>query len=158
VRDVRPQFSLSDTDSRTRDDSEPAAILSSVLGAASVFFIYPLELLSACMAFYTIHSSSGEPIRPSCLRTACIIHAEGSPRLPLPSPPTSAPTTPVPRDFFDTFPFLEFYHGLTAGLAGMVPYADTAFLVGIPTRRPGLCRGGRLPSARDAFGRSQVGG
>jgi solute carrier family 25 protein 16 len=35
---------------------------------------------------------------------------------------------PVPRDLFRTFPLLNFYRGFTVGLAGIVPYAGTAFL------------------------------
>ena len=72
------------------------------------------------MAFDTIHSSaSGEPVRPSCLRTARLIYAEGSPQ------PSAAPIT---REFFQTFPLLKFYRGFTVSLAGIVPYAGTAFL------------------------------
>jgi len=81
------------------------------------------------MAFDTIHSSaSGKPVRPSSLRTARHIYAEGSPRLSLPSAPTSTPTAPIPRDLFHTFPLLKFYRGFTVSLAGIVPYAGTAFL------------------------------
>jgi solute carrier family 25 (mitochondrial carrier protein), member 16 len=99
------------------------------LGAISVFFTYPLELLRVRMAFDTIHSSaSGKPVRPSCLRTARIIYAEGPPRLLLPPAPTSASTVPIPRDLFHTFPLLKFYRGFTVSLAGIVPYAGTAFL------------------------------
>jgi solute carrier family 25 (mitochondrial carrier protein), member 16 len=138
-------FSVVDADSRTRN--EPAAILSwcyfwyvcqmdsrmsspdgsciliNFSGAISVFFTYPLELLRVRMAFDTIHSSaSGKPVRPSCLRTARLIYAEGSPRLSLPS------AAPIPRDLFHTFPLLKFYRGFTVSLAGIVPYAGTAFL------------------------------
>jgi solute carrier family 25 (mitochondrial carrier protein), member 16 len=82
------------------------------------------------MAFDTIHNSvSGKPVRPSCLRTARLIYAEGSPRLSLPFAPTSASTVPIlPRDVFYTFPLLKFYRGFTVSLAGIVPYAGTAFL------------------------------
>ncbi len=80
------------------------------------------------MAFDTIHSSaSGKLVRPSCLRTARLIYAEGWPR-PLPSAPPPASTVPIPRDLFHTFPFLKFYRGFTVSLAGIVPYAGTAFL------------------------------
>ncbi|KAN0115740.1 Mitochondrial carrier domain containing protein [Russula decolorans] len=100
-----------------------------ISGAISVFFTYPLELLRVRMAFDTIHGSgSGKPVRPSCLRTARLIYAEGPPRLPLPSAPTSASTAPIPRDLFHTFPLLKFYRGFTVSLAGIVPYAGTAFL------------------------------
>jgi len=72
------------------------------------------------MAFDTIHNSaSGEPVRPSCLRTARLIYAEGSPQ------PSAAPIT---REFFQTLPLLKFYRGFTVSLAGIVPYAGTAFL------------------------------
>ena len=101
------------------------------LGAISVFFTYPLELLRVRMAFDTIHSSaSGKPVRPSCLRTARLIYTEGSPRLSLPSTSarTSASTAPIPRDLFHTFPLLKFYRGFTVSLAGIIPYAGTAFL------------------------------
>jgi solute carrier family 25 protein 16 len=99
------------------------------LGAISVFFTYPLELLRVRMAFDTIHSSaSGKPVRPSCLRTARLIYAEGPPRLSLPSAPTSASTAPIPRDLFHTFPLLKFYRGFTVSLVGIIPYAGTAFL------------------------------
>jgi len=78
------------------------------------------------MAFDTIHSSaSGKLVRPSCLRTARLIYAEGWPR-PLPSAPPPASTVPIPRDLFHTFPFLKFYRGFTVSLAGIVPYASTA--------------------------------
>ena len=83
------------------------------------------------MAFDTIHSSaSGRPVRPSCLRTARLIYAEGSPPLSLPSASasTSVSTAPISRDRFHTFPFLTFYRGFTVSLAGIVPYAGTAFL------------------------------
>ena len=89
-------------------------------GAISVFFTYPLELLRVRMAFHTIHSSaSGKPLRPSFLRTARLIYAEGS------SLPSEAPIT---RDRFHAFPLLKFYRGFTVSLAGIVPYAGTAFL------------------------------
>jgi solute carrier family 25 protein 16 len=72
------------------------------------------------MAFDTIHSSAtGKPVRPSCLRTARLIYAEGSPQ------PSAAPIT---RQFFQTIPVLKFYRGFTVSLAGIVPYAGTAFL------------------------------
>lgn len=156
-------FPVVDADSRTRN--EPATILSRghfryvcqmilnecalsgdscahrFLGAISVFFTYPLELLRVRMAFDTIHSSaSGKPVRPSCLRTARLIYAEGSSRLSLPSAitstssasftsnPTSASTSLIPRDLFHAFPLLKFYRGFTVSLAGIVPYAGTAFL------------------------------
>jgi len=100
-----------------------------ISGAISVFFTYPLELLRVRMAFDTIHSSaSGKPMRPSCLRTARLIYAEGLPRLSLPSAPTSASIAPIPRDLFHAFPLLKFYRGFTVSLAGIVPYAGTAFL------------------------------
>jgi len=101
-----------------------------ISGAISVFFTYPLELLRVRMAFDTIHSSvSGKPVRPSCLRTARLIYAEGSPRPSLPSAPTpSVSTAPMTRDLFHTFPLLKFYRGFTVSLAGIVPYAGTAFL------------------------------
>ena len=89
-------------------------------GAISVFFTYPLELLRVRMAFHTIHSSaSGKPLRPSFLRTARLIYAEAS------SLPSEAPIT---RDRFHVFPLLKFYRGFTVSLAGIVPYAGTAFL------------------------------
>ena len=75
--------------------------------------------------------------------------------LPLPSALTSAPTAPVPRDLFRTFPLLKFYRGFTVSLAGIIPVRRHRVPhAGIPARHPSLCRGGR----RDAFGRSQVGG
>ena len=81
------------------------------------------------MAFDTIHSSaSGKPVRPSCLRIARLIYSEGLPRPPLPSAPASAPTAPITREIFHTFPLLKFYRGFTVSLAGIVPYAGTAFL------------------------------
>jgi solute carrier family 25 protein 16 len=99
----------------------------SILGALSVFFTYPLELLRVRMAFDTIHgSASGKPVRPSCLRTARLIYAEGSSPISLPS--TSASPVAIPRDLFHTFPLLKFYRGFTVSLAGIVPYAGTAFL------------------------------
>jgi solute carrier family 25 protein 16 len=77
------------------------------------------------MAFDTIHSSaSGKPVRPSCLRTARLIYAEGLPR----PAPASALTAPITRDLFHTFPLLKFYRGFTVSLVGIVPYAGTAFL------------------------------
>lgn len=89
-------------------------------GAISVFFTYPLELLRVRMAFDTIHSSaSGKPVRPSCLRTARLIYAEGSPK------PSAAPIT---RELFPAFPLLKFYRGFSVSLTGIVPYAGTAFL------------------------------
>jgi len=91
-----------------------------ISGAISVFFTYPLELLRVRMAFDTIHSSaSGKPVRPSCLRTARLIYAEGSPQ---PS------ATPITRELFHTLPLLKFYRGFTVSLVGIVPYAGTAFL------------------------------
>ncbi|KAH9957119.1 mitochondrial carrier domain-containing protein [Russula dissimulans] len=91
-----------------------------ISGAISVFFTYPLELLRVRMAFDTIHSSaSGKPVRPSCLRTARLIYAEGSPQ-------TSA--APITREVFHTLPLLKFYRGFTVSLVGIVPYAGTAFL------------------------------
>ena len=100
------------------------------LGAISVFFTYPLELLRVRMAFDTIHNSvSGKPVRPSCLRTARLIYSEGSPRPPLPSAPAStSAAAPITREIFHTFPLLKFYRGFTVSLAGIVPYAGTAFL------------------------------
>jgi len=75
------------------------------------------------MAFDTIHSSaSGKPVRPSCLRTARLIYAEGL------SLPTFTSPAPISRDLFHTFPLLKFYRGFTVSLAGIVPYAGTAFL------------------------------
>jgi solute carrier family 25 protein 16 len=72
------------------------------------------------MAFDTIHSSTaGKPVRPSCLRTARLIYAEGSLQ------PSAAP---ISREFFQTFPLLKFYRGFTVSLAGIVPYAGTGFL------------------------------
>lgn len=89
-------------------------------GAISVFFTYPLELLRVRMAFDTIHSSaSGKPVRPSCLRTARLIYAEGS---------LQSSAAPITREFFQTFPLLKFYRGFTVSLVGIVPYAGTAFL------------------------------
>ena len=116
-----------------------------VSGAISVFFTYPLELLRVRMAFDTIHSSvSGKPVRPSCLRTARLIYAEGSPRLSLPiTPVASASTAPIPRDLFHTFPLLKFYRGFTVSLAGIVPYAGTAFLTW------GFLRATLVPAAPD---------
>ena len=135
----RSIFVAADADSCTRN--EPAAILSrcyfgcvylrcvllvvclisfSAQGAISVFFTYPLELLRVRMAFDTIHSSSpGKHVRPSCLRTARLIYAEGSPRV---SP------APITHDPFHAFPLLKFYRGFTVSLVGIVPYAGTAFL------------------------------
>ncbi|KAH9992229.1 mitochondrial carrier domain-containing protein [Russula compacta] len=91
-----------------------------ISGAISVFFTYPLELLRVRMAFDTIHSSSsGKHVRPSCLRTARLIYAEGSPR---------ASAAPIAHDLFHAFPLLKFYRGFTVSLVGIVPYAGTAFL------------------------------
>ncbi|KAI0289739.1 mitochondrial carrier domain-containing protein [Russula brevipes] len=96
-----------------------------ISGAISVFFTYPLEVLRVRMAFHTIHSSaSGQPVRPSCLRTARFIYAEGSPH----HASVSASAAPITRDLFHTFPLLKFYRGFTVSLAGIVPYAGTAFL------------------------------
>ncbi|KAI0280946.1 mitochondrial carrier [Russula aff. rugulosa BPL654] len=119
---------LVDADSR-QETNLRRFTAGAISGAISVFFTYPLELLRVRMAFDTIHSSaSGKPVRPSCLRTARIIYAEGPPRLSLPPAPTSASTVPIPRDLFHTFPLLKFYRGFTVSLAGIVPYAGTAFL------------------------------
>ncbi|KAI0260424.1 mitochondrial carrier domain-containing protein [Gloeopeniophorella convolvens] len=91
-----------------------------VSGAISVLFTYPLELLRVRMAFHTIHSSaSGRIVRPSFLRTARYIYAEGAPL------PASVPAT---RQLFHTFPILKFYRGFSVSLVGIVPYAGTAFL------------------------------
>jgi solute carrier family 25 protein 16 len=91
-------------------------------GAISVFFTYPLELLRVRMAFDTIHSSaSGKPVRPSCLRTARLIYAEGSPQL-------QRSVAPMTRELFHVCPLLKFYRGFSVSLAGIVPYAGTAFL------------------------------
>ncbi len=110
-------------------------------GAISVFFTYPLELLRVRMAFDTIHSSaSGKPVRPSCLRTARLIYAEGLPR---PSAPLSVSTAPIPRDLFHTLPLLKFYRGFTVSLAGIVPYAGTGFLTS------GYLRATLIPIAPD---------
>jgi solute carrier family 25 (mitochondrial carrier protein), member 16 len=116
-----------------------------ISGAISVFFTYPLELLRVRMAFDTIHSSvSGKPVRPSCLRTARLIYAEGSPRPSLPiTPVASVSTAPIPRDLFHTFPLLKFYRGFTVSLAGIVPYAGTAFLTW------GFLRATLVPAAPD---------
>ena len=95
-------------------------ITSFLKGAISVFFTYPLELLRVRMAFDTIHNSaSGKPVRPSCLRTARLIFTEGSPQLS---------AAPITRELFHSFPLLKFYRGFTVSLAGIVPYAGTAFL------------------------------
>lgn len=104
-----------------------SCILIRFLGAISVFFTYPLELLRVRMAFDTIHgSASGKPVCPSCPRTARLIYVEGSPSISL----RSAFASPAarPRDLFHTFPLLKFYRGFTVSLAGIVPYAGTAFL------------------------------
>ncbi|KAI0298035.1 mitochondrial carrier domain-containing protein [Multifurca ochricompacta] len=91
-----------------------------ISGAISVLFTYPLDLLRVRMAFNTIHSSaSGQPVRPSFLRTARLIYAEGLPT------PSAAPAT---RDLVHTFPILKFYRGFSVSLVGIVPYAGTAFL------------------------------
>ena len=96
----------------------PLTLLKLPPGAISVFFTYPLELLRVRMAFHTIHSSSsGLPVRPSCLRTARLIYSEGAPLNPS-----------ATRDFFHSFPLLKFYRGFTVSLVGIVPYAGTAFL------------------------------
>jgi len=105
---------------RTQETNLRRFSAGAISGAISVFFTYPLELLRVRMAFDTIHSSaSGKPVRPSCLRTARFIYAEGSLQ------PSAAPIT---REFFQTFPLLKFYRAFTVSLAGIVPYAGTAFL------------------------------
>ena len=107
--------------------------------------MYTLRFLGTIYALFFF-----KPVRPFCLRTARLIYAEGAyhyhPHRHLHPQHLCLTTSPMP------FRFSSFYRGFTVSLAGIIPYAGTAFLTW------GYLRANLVAvalDARDSFGRSQ---
>ena len=86
---------------------------------AAAFASAPTSALTSALAPPHPHPPARPPPRPSFLGAARQIYREGNP-----APGTGTSTSAA----FHRFPLLKFYRGFTVSIAGMVPYAGTAFL------------------------------
>ena len=86
---------------------------------AAAFASAPASALTSALAPPHPHPPARPPPRPSFLGAARQIYREGNP-----APGAGTSTSAA----FHRFPLLKFYRGFTVSIAGMVPYAGTAFL------------------------------